>query len=360
MMKSILPQAIVTLAIGACASTAAQAQSSVQIYGIMDAGVMLSDTGAPAEGHKFELATGNFAGTRLGFRGTEDLGGGLKAVFNLEAGIANDTGAILTFGEAAGTFFGRKSVVGLQGGFGEVYLGRDYTPAWWTIFRTDRFRFGLPGTVATSSGVVVTRANNGIFYATPAFGGFRGRLAYTFGAEATSPRDLGRLLGGAVEYKAGNLFLAAAAQRRRDAVPGAPTSTTSLKEHGAGLEYDLGKYAVSAGYWQTNPVTATAGGVDRSKAVWLGASMRLGSGEVKAQVTRTSVDIFGRGSGRAITAGVAYIHSLSKRTSLYAGIGGVNNDTNARLPLNTGTVRVGGSVFDADPRAMVVGIRHDF
>lgn len=360
MKNAILPRAIATLALAGCAGATAQAQTAVQIYGIMDAGVMFSDTGAPGESARMELATGNYAGTRLGFRGTEDLGGGLKAVFNLEMGISNDTGAIPTFGEAAGTVFGRKSVVGLQGGFGELYLGRDYTPAWWTIFRSDRFRFGLPGTVATSSGVVVTRANNGIFYATPVWGGFRGRLAYTFGAEAASPRDLGRLLGGAVEYKSGKLFVAAAAQRRRDAVPGAPASTTSLKEYGAGLEYDWGQYAVSAGYWRTDPVTATAGGVDRSKAAWLGGSMRLGSGEVKAQVTRTSVDVFGRGKGHATTAGVAYIHSLSKRTSLYAGVGRVDNDANARLPLNTGTVRVGGSVFDADPRAMVVGIRHDF
>ena len=104
------------------------AQSSLQIYGIMDAGVLRSDTGEPGGGKKTELATGNSAGTRLGFRGTEDLGGGLKALFNLEMGISNDTGTLLTFGEPAGTVFGRRSFVGLQGGFGEVLVGRDYTP----------------------------------------------------------------------------------------------------------------------------------------------------------------------------------------------------------------------------------------
>jgi predicted porin len=86
----------------------------------------------------------------------------------------------------------------------------------------------------------------------------------------------------------------------------------------------------------------------------------VGVGEFKAQVTRTSVDVFGRGNGRAITAGVAYVHHLSKRTHVYGGVGTVRNDSNTRLPLNVGTVRVGGSVFGADPRAALVGVRHDF
>lgn len=345
----------------AAAAGGAHAQGSVQMYGIMDAGLMVSNTGAPGARNKAELATGNQAGTRLGLRGAEDLGGGLKATFNLEMGISNDTGQLLTFGEAAGTTFGRKSVLGLQGGFGEVTFGRDYTPAWWTIFRTDRFRFGLPGTTATSSGVVVTRANNGIFYVTPAFSGLRGRLAYTFGAESTdAPRDRGRLAGASLEYQSGNLFVAAAVQRRRDATPGVAGDSSSMVERGIGAEYALGRYAFSTGFWQADPVTRTAGAVDDSRAVWLGASMALGAGKVQAQVTRTSVDVVGRQPGRAFTAGLAYIHSLSKRTSLYAGIGTVRNDANARLALNTGTVRVGGSEFGADPRAMLVGVRHDF
>jgi predicted porin len=349
------------LLVSAAAACASHAQSSVQLYGIMDAGLQVSDTGAPGLGRKYELGTGNQAGTRLGFRGTEDMGGGLKAVFNLEMGIFNDTGALVTFGEPGDIVFGRRSVVGLQSRFGDLMLGRDYTPAWWNVFQTDRFRFGMPGTNATSSQVAVTRANNGIFYTSPVFGGgFRGRMAYTLGAESNSPNDLGRLAGIQGEYRSGGLLVTAAAQARTDLVPGSKTDTTRLKERGAGMEYAFGNYTLSAGYWATDPVTATAGAVDRSKAAWVGGTVRLGAGQVTAQVTRTKIDSFGRGSGRAITAGIAYIHSLSKRTSLYAGVGTVRNDANTKLPLNTGTQRVGGAVFDADPRAMVVGMRHDF
>jgi len=219
----------------------------------------------------------------------------------------------------------------------------------------------MPGTIATSSQVSVTRANNGIFYTSPVIGGgFRGRLAYTMGAESNTTHDLGRLAGVQAEYRAGTLLLTAAAQTRTDLVPGSKTDTMRLKERGMGLEYAFGNYTVSTGYWATDPVTATAGAVDRSKAAWVGGTVRLGAGQVTAQVTRTRIDALGRGSGRAITAGIAYVHSLSKRTSLYTGVGTVRNDANTRLPLNTGTQRVGGSVFDADPRAMVVGMRHDF
>ena len=358
-MKRNISRLAVLAFTGAMAS-GAWAQSSLTLYGIMDAGVMASDTGAPGEGRQVQLATGNSAGTRLGFRGVEDLGGGLKAVFQQEMGIANDTGAILTFGEPGNVVFGRKSVVGLQGGFGELYLGRDYTPAWWAIFRTDRFRFGLPGTTATSSGVLMTRANNGIFYVTPSFRGWRGRLAYTFGAEAASPDERGRLLGGAIEYKSGPLFVTAAMQRRKDLAPGSTTETASMTERGGGVEYDFGRHAVSAGYWQADPVATSAGAVDRSRAVWLGASTKVGIGKVQLQVTHTRLEVVGRGDGRALTAGVSYLHPLSKRTTLYAGYGMVNNDSNARMPLNTGTVRVGGRTFDADPRALLVGMRHDF
>ena len=355
--KTIRAAAAALLATAACA---AQAQSSLQIYGIMDAGVLVSNTGAPGQHHQSELATGNGAGTRLGFRGTEDLGGGLKASFQLEMGIFNDTGEFITFGEPAGTTFGRKSVVGIHGGWGDLFLGRDYTPGWWNVFQSDRFRFGLPGTNATSSGIVVTRASNGLFYHSPVLGGFRARLAYTFGKESAAEHELGRLAGAQLEYRAGKLFLSVAAQNRHDQVPGSTTALTSLKERGAGFEYDFGSVVTSAGYWQADPVTATAGTVDKSRAVWLGASVPVGVGEIKAQVTRTSIDSLARGHGSALTGGVAYIHHVSKRTSLYAGVGTVRNDANTRLPLNVGTVKVGGTTFDADPRAAIVGIRHDF
>lgn len=353
--------ALAAAALFAAAPAIAQNRSSVELYGILDAGIEVNDTGAPGEGRRVMMNTGNLSGQRLGFRGNEDLGGGMSAVFNLEMGLSVDTGIPLSLPDEPTSFFARRSIVGLKGAWGELDLGRDYTPGFWTVIQTDRFRYGLPGTASTPSQIVVTRASNGLFYVSPVMGGLTARLAYTLGAEsATAPKDRGRFYGGSLEYKAGPLFASAAIQRRRDLTPGSTTSTTPLKEHGIGAEYTAGAFVVSAGHWSTNQVTATAGAVDKSKAFWLGAGMSVGVGQINAQVTRTTVEVIGRARGRALTMGVEYLHPLSKRTTLYAAAGTVKNNDNARLPLNTGSQRVGGVVFGADPKAVVAGIRHSF
>lgn len=203
--RSALALALASAAVLAAAPAAAQTASSLQLYGIVDIGVEFNDSGAP-DGRRTLVNSGNLSGQRLGFRGTEDLGGGLKAVFNLEMGLSVDTGAVLSLPDEPTSFFARRSVVGLQGGFGELYLGRDYTPGFWTVIQNDRFRYGLPGTASTPSQIAVTRASNGVFYTTPALGGFTGRLAAALGAESsTAPKDRGRFYSAGVEYRSGKL-----------------------------------------------------------------------------------------------------------------------------------------------------------
>lgn len=360
MIKKLAMRDSAFLLAGVSLAMSAAAQSSVQIYGVLDAGVEIGKSGAPGEGTVTKVSTGNQAANRLGFRAIEDLGGGLKATMNLETAFAVDTGAILTLGEAPSTFFARRSTVGLQGQFGELTLGRDYTPGFWALVQVDRFRYGLPGTISTPSNITITRANNGIFYNTPSMGGFTGKFAYTLGEESATTHNLGRVTSASLEYKKGGLFASLAATVRKDLVPGTTTRTTSFKERGGGVEYSTGPYTVDLGYWSTDPVTATAGAIDKSRAFWLGGGYTMGVSQINVQVAKTRVDIVGRGTGSAVTYGVSYTHALSKRTFLYAAYGGVNNDAGARLPLNTGSQRTGGSVFGADPRATVVGMRHVF
>lgn len=359
MITKLEMRAPALLIMGLMLGVTAAAQSA-QIYGVLDAGVEIGKSGAPGDTSVTQLNTGNQAANRWGIRVSEDLGGGLKAIANVEAAFAADTGAILTLGEPAGTFFARRSIVGLQGKFGEVTLGRDYTPGFWTLIQVDRFRYGLPGTVSTPSQITVTRASNGIFYNTPSLSGFTGKFAYTLGAESATVRDLGRVTSASVEYKNGGLFASAATTSRKDLVPGSTTQTTSFKEGGGGIEYAFAPYTVNLGFWSTNPVTTTADAIDKSRAYWLGAGYTVGVGQINLQVAKTSLTINGRGKGAALTYGVSYTHALSKATFLYAAYGGVNNDANARLPLNTGSQRTGGQVFDADPRAVVVGMRKIF
>jgi predicted porin len=361
-MKKLMRHAMPVLSLAALCAAPAHAQSSVTVYGILDAGVEINRTGVPGAGTDKMVNTGNQAGTRFGFKAVEDLGGGLSALMNIEMGMYNDTGNVITYGEAAGIFWGRRSVVGLTSkSFGEVVIGRDYTPGFWTVIQTDRFRYGLPGTVSTPSQISATRANNGLFYTTPNLSGFTGRLMVTSGLDGTTPaKDQNRQLGGSVDFKTGGLFLSAAYQQRRDLAPGSTTETQKFKEGGGGLEYTFAPFVVNVGYWTTDPVTATVDAVDKTKAVWVGAGYTIGVGQVNVQVAQTKLTYFGRGEDKALTYGISYTYPLSIRTALYTAFGGAQNGENARIQLNTGSQRVGGVVFGADPQAFLVGMRHSF
>ena len=138
MKKSLLALAV----LGAFAG-AASAQSSITIYGIADAGIV-AESGNPA-GSVTKLTSGVSAGSRLGFRGTEDLGGGLAAIFALETGILLDTGGNAqgqVFANQNGLVFGRQDYVGLTGGFGAVTAGRQYNPYFITVNTVDPFGTG--------------------------------------------------------------------------------------------------------------------------------------------------------------------------------------------------------------------------
>ena len=122
----------------------AQAQSAVEVYGIVDMGVarefgnVLSSTIA----HGNKITSGAQSGTRLGFKGKEDLGNGLNALFVLETGIAADAGGF----NQANKAFGRQSFLGLQGDFGTLTLGRQYTSYFLTLNQVaDPFASGLAG-----------------------------------------------------------------------------------------------------------------------------------------------------------------------------------------------------------------------
>lgn len=124
----------------------ASAQTSVTLYGLLDASVEYArhTAGATAgSGSALRVQPGVQAGSRWGLTGTEDLGGGLKGIFTLESGIDNDTGAFNTQG-APGVGFTRRAFVGVdKAGLGQVYLGRDYTPAFWVVLNSDRMQRGL-------------------------------------------------------------------------------------------------------------------------------------------------------------------------------------------------------------------------
>ena len=126
---------------------AASAQSSVTLFGVLDADVSHYSQGGLS---RTMLGSSGSTPSQLGFRGTEDLGGGLSANFWLEAALLNDSGAGAATG--GGLSFSRRSTVSLAGDFGEIRLGRDFSPSYW-----NHVMFSAFGTVGPGAGSSITR-----------------------------------------------------------------------------------------------------------------------------------------------------------------------------------------------------------
>ena len=191
-------------ALVASAPLFAVAQTNVTLYGVVDAAIESADTGG-AVGRHTNVQSGNQSGSRFGFRGSEDLGNGLKAIFNLEAGVAVDTGA-----QDSSGLFQRRAVVGLEGEFGTVTLGREYSPLAAVAGATDEFGQGFYGNNLSSfgSGRLTRRLANSVNYKSASFNGFDLLAAYSAGEKTTGPS--GDLKGIGAEYKMGGLYLGAA------------------------------------------------------------------------------------------------------------------------------------------------------
>jgi len=226
MKKSLLALAV----LGAFAG-AAQAQSSVTIYGIVDTGITYTSKVATGTGtntgSKFAVNSGNIQGSRIGFKGVEDLGGGLSAVFQLETGFTNDNGGLQGSDAVTGSnLFRRKSVVGLAGGFGTVLLGRQTDFADTISAYTGVNDFG--GVIsAAGSGLnrlQGTRTNNSISFTTANLSGFTGNLMYGFG-ETAGKTSAGQSFGLGAKYDNGPLGLGATYYQSKQ---GTTPSDTSL------------------------------------------------------------------------------------------------------------------------------------
>ncbi|MDB5917355.1 MAG: porin [Massilia sp.] len=320
----------------------ASAQSNVTIYGVADAAVSREDTGAPGASSQTRINSGDQSSSRFGFRGTEDLGNGLKAMFNVEAGYAIDTGA----GDAA--LFGRRSVVGLQGGFGSVTIGREYTPIAAVGAATDILGQGFYGSNLSSFNAnrLTRRISNSVNYKSAPVSGFTGSAAYSAGEAATGPS--GNLKGVALEYASGPVYVGAGYHVLTRLASG------DDKEYAVGAGYKAGDLEFKANYM----VGDQAGPNNKFEQVNLGASMAFGPSKafVNLQQNRTA----NGAKGNAFT--LAYSYSLSKRTNLYASYASLDNNNLGVFGLNaSGTsITPPATAPGADPSALTVGVRHTF
>jgi len=355
--KTLIAAAAATLAAGA-----SLAQSSLTLFGVMDAGVSHYRTTSssynplrPAELRQSQtvLSPSGNASSRIGFRGTEDLGGGLAASFWLEAPLSNDTGSGITN-------FGRRSTLSLSGPFGEVRLGRDYTASFWNDAVFDPFSVNGVGTnliAVVNSNIAASRAlatggllNGGLsagtdsylrtsnaisYFLPPNLGGFYGQVQYALHENTKvsnmpdSPSQRGRYVGGRIGWASGPADVALG--YGESTLASAAAQSEKIKSLNLGASYDFGVVKVFGEWSRVRDVrhsaTPFANGAlhlsDRYDGLMAGVNVPLGAGVVRASYARVRfVNGLGLPDGNSSVNKLAlgYVHNLSKRTALYASV----------------------------------------
>ncbi|HJV73325.1 MAG TPA: porin [Noviherbaspirillum sp.] len=337
MKKSLLALAV----LGAFAG-AASAQTNVTVYGVVDVGISRVNDGTDTT---WGLTSGQQSGSRLGFKGSEDLGGGLSAIFALESGFNADNGTLgqSTAGDysAAGNrLFGRQAFVGLQGGFGAVKFGRQYTPMFNALDSIDPFGTGLAGDMASFFNPYDVRMDNAVNYTLPNVAGFNGEVAYGFGERAGSTSE-NRQLGLRVGYANGPITAVLAYHNAKNAADTGSDKTTFL-----GAAYDLNVVKVHGAVALNKGDYATPGTEDKYRDYMLGVSAPVGgAGTVMASWQRADDR---NSDAKEDLLALGYSHKLSKRTNLYTSFGYGKQDDGV-----AGTSDVKTKVFNA-------GVRHTF
>jgi predicted porin len=388
-----------TMAALALTSTAiaAHAQSSVTIYGVVDAGVTTARQGAgtttpggstpvgTARNHTTRLDSSSGPGARIGFRGTEDMGDGLSANFVAEEGVDVSTGAL----QQGGLAFGRQIWVGLASKSGwSVSAGRQYSPLDLAVAASDPLTGNYWGNALANAGLglyesVGSPAGGGSYQASARvdnsvlasyrWGGLTARLMWAAGNE--NSRGTGRLINPGITYETDKLRVDATYTQMKQPVEmmSATAAPQTLKLWHVGGSYNFGFARLYAGVldfkgptnradlsaaFTTSPFTYSW---TSSRSTWIGARIPVGpSDNLTVSAMRVGFKYPTSPDGRSLIYGVMFDHSLSKRTALYASYGRTNNDAYAKSNLFSTIVQVAPNGYGADHSAFSVGVRHSF
>lgn len=359
MKKSILALAV----LGAFAG-AASAQSSVTIYGIVDASVSSIDNGADKT---TALDSGNNAVSRIGFKGVEDLGNGLKASFVLENGFDVSDGS--QNGDGTGAF-SRLAYVGLGGAFGTVRLGRQNSQIKEALTVIDPF--SSSGAVNAVDfylgGDVPERVSNQITYISNNYAGFSGSVGYEFG-EAAGDSSANRGYGVQLGYANGPLAVQFAYQNRNqnnlgvnadgDAIP---VVDADVKDAIIGATYDFGAFKLHGLYGERKLDTGaefgdlTAAESQKIRSYVIGATVPFGASKIRAEYVRNNnKDIDNADSD---VYALSYSYALSKRTQFYATYARVSNDDGSSLGIGGPGSNI--SAAGESSSIVAVGVQHNF
>lgn len=328
------------------------AQSNVTLFGIVDATFAY---GSGSISDRTQLHRGGLATNRVGFRGVEDLGGGLKASFWLESGIYVDEGTgtgTNTNNQAAGATvgsgltFGRRSTISLVGNWGEVRLGRDVVPAYHNISRGDPFgNVGVGQALnytAMITGVTGVRASNMLSYLTPNLAGLTLHASHYRGENPSNSANARDGTGEGIQaiYTKGPLQLSAGWGRTR-------YEDGDVLQRTVYAAWDFKVAKLLATYNNDRAGTRHAEGAVVGVLVPVGPHQLKGSYSVHRRTDGTKAE------GKKIALG--YVHNLSKRTAIYSTLAKISNSNGASFALNGSATAANRSSSGVD-----LGIRHSF
>jgi predicted porin len=331
--KFEMKKSLIALAVLA-ASGAAMAQSSVTLYGVADVGIAYEDNGSATT---TRMDAGNLNTSRWGLKGSEDLGGGLKAIFQLEAGLSLDTGAQ----SDPAKLFNRQSWVGVQSGFGTVKLGRQNNPVYATAGTWDSFGDALAGDSSRLFSYNGSRTDNMVSY-NYASNGFYGEVQYALG-EVAGNNSASRTVAGFVGYKAGPFDVVLTTQNINDATD---THTTKMTLIGGNYNFDMAKLFAAYAVEKTDGASVTRD----QKDMHIGVTVPVGTaGTFELSYLAKKDDLTANADAHQVAIG--YVHNLSKRTALYTSYAQLSNDSAASYKVTT--------AGNTD-KLFNVGIRHSF
>ena len=327
--KSLLAAAVLVLASGA-----AMAQSSVTVFGLID---LAARNMKGADSVKY-LSNEGRSTSRLGFRGVEDLGGGMRAGFHIESQVNPDDGSV------GGNFWQRRATVSVMGAFGEVRLGRHKAATRTLMDDFDPFgTSGMPGLNNLLRLSDRNRSDNQVAYHLPAMGGIYGNIEVSAG-EGANVAGTARSYAGRLGYRAGKLNVSGAY--------GQYGSINKAKIMVVGGSYDFGGFVLQGQYSETEQ------GVNTHKVYNMGGSMKVGA-------AGKLVGTYGRAGGvtgaKADLFGLGYDYSLSKRTTLYTTFARMDNKDSTGIQFSLGGANGRAlSVGSGNSTGYEVGVRHTF
>jgi len=324
------------IAAGVVAALAAPAMAqNVSVYGILDVNISSIDTDSSTTatgGADTTVGRNSIATSRLGFRGTEDLGGGLKAEFQLEGAIANDEGGV--GGTNATPFFNRESWLGLAGGFGALRVGLTDT--------TDQDNIDSKVSQGGNLGLLADNATkdqkNSIRYTTPTYAGFSAQLGYANNSEASGVETTAdKVTSIYLQYEQGALGVYAGQSSKKI------TNSYNQDATTVGVKYNFGPVAVGAAYQSTDNAAQADTNTGFNEFI-ISASMPLGNGLTLHGFYETyEREGTGAEANNFDQLTVALTKALSKRTSAYAAVQSVDYESTGR-----------------DKAGVILGVVHSF